>query len=273
MPKNSPRFLSLILHPLKSTRRWLKRIERQSATRSGGPWTRATEYALLLSLPVAGAVSLLVDELGVTVSSAPVARVRLGRERINGPLVGSSIPVEADSAPWHTPVPVMEVVLERRTIRHGWPFAGRTIRTEPIAMASPLLAPKESVDLSDPDELARIERLVLIDLDGAWEATAAALDADSRRVPEAKDFRSKRRIETRSWMSTLAISATLWLLIFATAAILIRVAQFTTWITTQARRKRIVRRLRDGQCPDCRYDLRAERFPKRCPECGRRIWA
>lgn len=273
MPTKSPSFFHSILRPLKSTRRWLKRIERQSAARSGGPWTRATEYALLLSLPIAGALSLIVDELGVTVSSTQVARVRLGRERIDGPLVGSSVLVDADSAPWHTPVPVMEVVLERRTIRHGWPFAGRTIRTEPIAMASPLLAPKERIDLSDPDEVARIERLVLIDLDGAWEATAAALDADSRRVSDATDFRTGRRVETRSWMSTLAISATLWLLIFATAAILIRFAQFTTWVITQTRRKRIVRRLRDGQCPDCRYDLRAERFPNRCPECGRRIWA
>lgn len=272
MPKSS-RVSDVILRPWKSLRRWLKRIERQSATRRGGPWTRATEYALILAFPVAGGLSLLIDELGVTTASTPVARIRLGRERIDGPLIGSSIPVDADRAPWHVPVPVMEVIVERRTIRHGWPFAGRTVRTEPIAMGSPLLAPDERIDLSDPDQLTRVARLALIDLGGAWEATAIALETDPRRISEAADFRNPRRSETRSWPSTLALFGVFWLLIFAISAILIRVVQFTAWLSLRTRRNRMVKRLRDGQCPECRYDLRAERFPRRCPECGRRIWA
>ena len=118
MPKSS-RASDVLLHPWKSLRRWLKRIERQSANRRGGPWTRATEYALILALPVAGALSLLVDEIGVTTSSNPVARIRLGRERIDGPLIGSSIPVDADRAAWHVPVPVMEALPkeDRRDVR------------------------------------------------------------------------------------------------------------------------------------------------------------
>ena len=150
---------SLLLQPWRSLRRWLKRIDRQSATRQGGPWKRATEYALLFSLPIAIVLAILVDELGVTVSTTPVARVRLGRDLADGPLTGDVIPLDVDRAPWHFAVPVSEVVVETRTIRYGWPFAGRLVRTEPIAMASPILAPDERIDLADPTEVERVERL------------------------------------------------------------------------------------------------------------------
>lgn len=264
---------SLLLQPWRSLRRWLKRIDRQSATRQGGPWKRATEYALLFSLPIAIVLAILVDELGVTVSTTPVARVRLGRDLADGPLTGDVIPLDVDRAPWHFAVPVSEVVVETRTIRYGWPFAGRLVRTEPIAMASPILAPDERIDLADPTEVERVERLALIDLTGAWDAVAEALDADPARNPIANQFRAGLSVETRLWPSTVALFGVLWLLIFVLSAGLIRIVQFAAWSNGRIRRNRIVKRLRNGECPDCRYDLRAERFPKRCPECGRRIWA
>ena len=264
---------SLLLQPWRSLRRWLKRIDRQSATRQGGPWKRATEYALLFSLPIAILVAILVDELGVAVSTTPVARVRLGRDLADGPLAGDVVPLDMERAPWHFPVPVSEVVVETRTIRYGWPFAGRMVRTEPIAMASPILAPDERVDLSNPAEVARVERLILVDLTGAWDAVAEALDADPTRTTIANEFRAGMSVETRLWPSTVALVGVLWILIFVVSAGLIRTAQFTAWLSSRMRRDRIVKRLRNGECPDCRYDLRAERFPKRCPECGRRIWA
>ena len=73
MPKSS-RSSNPILKPWKALRRWLKRIDRQLATRQGGPWKRATEYALVFSLPVAILLAILVDELGVTVSTTPVKK-------------------------------------------------------------------------------------------------------------------------------------------------------------------------------------------------------
>jgi hypothetical protein len=251
----------------------LKRIDRQSATRRGGPWKRATEHALVFSLPIAMVIAILVDEIGVTVEATPVARVRLGRDRADGPLTGDAVPLEADHAPWHFPVPVCEVLVETRTIRYGWPFAGRMVRTEPIAMASLLVAPDERVDLSDPTEVERVERLALVDLTGGWDAVADALDADPARNPVATGFREGRSVEIRMWPSTIALVGVLWILIFIVSACLIRVVQFGSWSNTRIRRNRIVKRLRNGECPDCRYDLRAERFPRRCPECGRRIWA
>lgn len=262
-----------LLHPFRSLRRWLKRIDRQSANRRGGPWTRATEYALVLSLPIAGVLSFIVDELGVTVSSTPIARIHLGRDRIDGPLIASVVPVDADRAPWRIPIPVAEIMVERRTIRHGWPFAGRIVQTEPIAIASPFVAPDERIDISDPEAVDRIEALTLIDLDGAWKAAAVALDTDPAREKDATDFRESRRIEIRSWPTTLALFGVLWILLFVVSAALIRMLQFTSWLAARARRNRMVKRLRNGECPGCRYDLRAERFPQRCPECGLRIWA
>ena len=269
----SSRSSSLLLKPWKSFRRWLKRIDRQSATRRGGPWKRATEYALVLSLPIAMVLAFVVDELGVTVSAKPVARVRLGRDRVDGPITADVIPLEADRAPWHFPIPLGEVIVETRTIRYGWPFAGRMVQTEPIAMASPMVAPEERADLSNPSEVDRVERLALVDLDGAWEAVADALDADPARTPIAAEFRAGRSVETRLWPSTIALFGVLWILIFVVSTSLIRIVQFLSWLSSRARRNRIVKRLRNGECPDCRYDLRAERFPRRCPECGRRIWA
>ena len=227
----------------------------------------------MLSLPIAGVLSFVVDELGVTVSSTPIARIHLGRDRVDGPLVASLVPVDADRTPWRIPVPVAEVMVERRTIRHGWPLAGRTVQTEPVAIASPFVAPEERIDLSDPEAVDRIEALALVDLDGAWEATAVALEADPSRTVDATDFREARRVEIRSWPTTLALFGVLWILLFVVSAALIRVLQFTSWLSARARRNRMVKRLRNGECPGCRYDLRAERFPKRCPECGLRIWA
>lgn len=268
-----------LLRPWKTLRRWLKRIDRQSASRSGGPWARATEYALILSLPIAIILAFVMDEFGVTVSSQPVVRVRLGRQSPDGPLIGRAIPLQADRVQWRFPIPVSEVVIERRTVRYGWPFAARTVQAAPTAIASPLLAPEERIDLSDRDEVEWVERLAQIDLEGAWEAVADTLDSEANRAYNATlkeiaaDFRSERSVETRSGPSTFALFGVLWVLIFATSAGLIRVVQFIGWLAVSFRRNRIVNRLRNGQCPDCRYDLRAERFPKRCPECGRRIWA
>ncbi len=272
MPK-SRRARNPILRPWHGLRRWLKGIERHSATRRGGAWARATESALVLALPVAVVLAFALAEAGVRVGADPIARVRLGRMDVGGPLVGQSLALEAQRAPWGTPIPIGEVLVERRTTRHGWPFAGKQEVSAPIPVIFPTLAPDEGADLDDPAAVARLEKLAGIDLEGAWEATAVALEADPRRQEVAAALRSGAVSVTRSWPATIALCAVLWILVFVVSAGGIRVARFTTWLARGARRRRVVSRLRNGECPDCRYDLRAERFPKRCPECGRRIWA
>lgn len=272
MPKSS-RSRSPILRPWHGLRRWLKRIDRQSATRRGGPWTRATEYALVLALPASIVLALVLDEIGVSQRAEPIARVRLGLERTGGPLVGRSIPVDTERIPWSMTLPVAEVLVERRTFEHGWPFAGRTVETPPIAMASVLLAPDERIDLADASEVDRVGRLAGVDLGRAREVVIETLRADPRRNEIAAGLEDGRPVEVRSWSSTIALLGILWILIFVVSSLVIRVLQFTAWLAANDRRRRTVKRLRNGQCPGCRYDLRAERFPKRCPECGLRIWA
>lgn len=251
----------------------MKRIERQSATRKGGPWTRATEYALLLALPASIVLALVLDEVGVAQRAEPIARVRLGLERTGGPLVGRSIPVDAERIPWSVTLPVAEVLVERRISEHGWPFAARTVETAPIAVASVLLAPDERIDLADEAAVAQVGRLIGIDLDRAREVVIETLEADPRQREIAAEVERGQPVEVRSWSSTVALVGILWILIFVVSSLAIRILQFTAWLAAGGRRRRMVKRLKNGQCPSCRYDLRAERFPKRCPECGLRIWA
>ena len=227
----------------------------------------------MLALPTAIILALVLDEIGTTVRAEPIARVRLGRDRVDGPLIGRSIPVETERTPWTMTLPVAEVVVERRIIDHGWPFAGRTVETPPIAMAGILLAPEEPIDLADERALERVERVAAIDLEGARDVVIATLRADPRQGEVATGLERGLPTETRSWSSTLALVGILWILVFVVSSIVVRVAQLTAWLAASGRRRRTVKRLRNGQCPNCRYDLRAERFPKRCPECGQRIWA
>ena len=93
-----------------------------------------------------------------------------------------------------------------------------------------------------------------------------------RRRDLVDDVRSRSTTTTRSWSATLAVAATLWLLLFVFSFVMIRTSQVGTWFVGRWRRRRMVGKLRDGRCPFCGYDLSGIRFPRKCSECGRRIW-
>ena len=259
--------------PIRRVRDWLRGIERHSAARTGGVWARATEWALILSLPIGVGLAIGLDELGTSEDAEIVAVVRLGRQDRAAPIDAKSIPIEErGSSVWRDAIPLAEVQVLRRTIRYGWPFPGRAEIPPPAAVALPVQAPDRRVDLTDEAAIADLQAVTGSDLTGGFEAVLAVLETGRRHEALVAAMRADATEHRRFWPSTIALFGILWLFVFIAAAAAIRVTQFATWIAARFRRRRIIRRLGRGLCPDCRYDLRAERFPKRCPECGRRIW-
>ena len=93
-------------------RDWLRRIERESATRKGGPWTRATEWALILALPIAGVLAFALDELGDVEEREVIAVLRVGRRDRGAPITARVIPIEErGSTVWSETVPLAEVTI------------------------------------------------------------------------------------------------------------------------------------------------------------------
>ncbi len=259
--------------PVRGIRDWLRRIERESATRKGGRWTRATEWALILSFPLGIVLAFTLDEVGRLENREVVAVLRIGRSDRRSPIQAREIPLDArGSTVWRDAIPLAEVVVERVTMRFGWPFPGRTEHPPPVAIALPVQSPDRRVDLADAAAIADLLAITGSDLDGAREAVLAVLEQGRRHQELVAEMRAGVTRHQRHWPSTIALVGILWLLIFVSSTAAIRSMQGWVWLVTRHRRRRTIKRLSRGFCPDCRYDLRAERFPKRCPECGRRIW-
>lgn len=260
-------------NPFRILRRRLAEVERNSATRPGSRWRRATEYALLLSLPIAILLTILLDDLGVTVDRDRSVRFRVGRDAVDGPATVVQHDAEQDHHPWSMTLPLGTVVVETRLVRRGWPIASVVERPPPRLLATLILAPEERVPLGDPAQMTAIEETTGVSLEGVDEAVLDALERTTSLSDLAATIRADRTETTRSWAASIAAGGATWMMLFLLAAVGIRMLQLVEWGRGRWRRRRIVRRLRSGRCPDCRYDLRSERFPKRCPECGRRIWS
>jgi hypothetical protein len=138
----------------------------------------------------------------------------------------------------------------------------------------PLADPDVVVDLAHPDAargLLALRDATDVDLFDGLDVSMDVMTAERRR-DLVDDVRSRATTTTRSWSATLAVATTLWLLLFVSSIIAVRGIQSGAWLAQRWRRRSMVGRLRDGRCPFCGYDLSGVRFPKRCSECGRRIW-
>ena len=261
-------------NPIKILRRRLQRIERQSATRNRTPWARAIDWCLLLSLPLGFVLAFVLDANVSRVSTETLATVRVGRDDRGTPLRGVIVREDPARVPWPFGSPLATVEIRRRTIEHGWPFASRTTLAPLELPTVPLADPDVVVDLAGSDASIRLSALrdaTNVDLFDGLDVSMDVLISE-RRSDLVDDVRSRTTSTTRSWSATLAAAATLWLLLFVSSIIVIRTVQFGTLFTRRLRRRRIVGKLRDGRCPFCGYDLSGVRFPKKCSECGRRIW-
>jgi len=261
-------------NPITIIRRRLQRIERQSATRNRTPWTRAVDWCLLLSLPLGFVLAFALYANVSRVSTETLATVRLGRDDRGTPLRGVILRDDSAGVPWPFGSPLATVEIRRRTIEHGWPFASRTT-VAPLELPTvPLADPDVVVDLAHPDaarDLLALRDATDVDLFDGLDVSLDVMTAERRR-DLVDDVRSRATTTTRSWSATLAVAATLWLLLFVSSIIAVRGIQSGAWLAQRWRRRSMVGKLRDGRCPFCGYDLSGVRFPKRCSECGRRIW-
>lgn len=261
-------------NPIIIIRRRLQRIERQSATRSRTPWTRSIDWCLLLSFPLGFVLAFALDANVSRVSTETLATVRLGRDDRGTPLRGVIVRDDPVRVPWPFGSPLATVEIRRRTIDHGWPFASRTT-VAPLELSTvPLADPDVVVDLAGPDAtigLSAFRDASGVDLSDGLDVTIDVMTSERRR-DLVDDVRSRSTTTTRSWSATLAAAATFWLLLFVSGFVVIRTSQVGTWFVGRWRRRRMVGKLRDGRCPFCGYDLSGIRFPRKCSECGRRIW-
>ena len=261
-------------NPITIVLRRLRRIERQSATRDRTPWTKAIDWSLLLSLPLGFVLAFVLDANVARVSTETLATVRLGRDDRGTPLRGVIVREDSAGAPWPFGSPLATVEIRRRTIDHGWPFASRTT-VAPLELPTvPLADPDVVVDLARRDAsigLTELRDATDVDLFDGLDVSMDVMISERRR-DLVEDVRSRSAVTRRSWSATLAAAATLWIILFVGSILAIRTIQFGSVIARRGRRRSMVGRLRDGRCPFCGYDLSGVSFPKRCSECGRRIW-
>ncbi len=255
-------------------RRRLQRIERQSATRHRSRWTKAADWSLFLSMPIALLLSLFLDANISRTSWENLADLRLGREDRGTPLEATILRKDPNRTPWSFGSPLATVQLRQETIEHGWPFSGWTTLPPLQLLAVPLVDPSVTIDLAAPSAAARLATLrseTGVDLTGALDVLLLTLEAD-RQQGWVENLTSRKTRTSRAWSATLATAVATWFLLFLTSALLIRSGQGLHFLATGWRRRRVIGKLKAGRCPFCNYDLSGVRYPKKCSECGRKIW-
>ncbi|MFB0985086.1 MAG: hypothetical protein QMB94_02230 [Phycisphaerales bacterium] len=263
-----------IWNPITLLRRRLQRIERQSASRHRSRWTKAADWSLLLSMPIGLLLSLFLDANISRTSSEKLADLRLGRDGRGAPLTARILREDPNRTPWNFGSPLATVQLRQRTIEHGWPFSGWTTLPPLELLAVPLADPSVQIDLAAPSAVAQLETLQSdtgVDLTDALDVLLQTLDAD-RQQAWVENLTQQETRTSRAWSATLATAVATWFLLFLISILMIRTTQILYFFVSRWQRRRVIGKLKAGHCPFCNYDLSGVRYPKKCSECGRKIW-
>jgi hypothetical protein len=261
-------------NPITLLRRRLQRIDRQSASRDRSRWTKAADWSLLLSMPMSLLLSLFLDANISRTSWENLADLRLGRDGRGAPLEATILRKDPNRTPWNFGSPLATVQLRQQTIEHGWPFPGWTTLPPLELLAVPLVDPSMTIDLAAPSADALLETLrsnTGVDLTDALGVLLVTLEAD-RQQAWVENLTRQETQTSRAWSATLATAVAIWFLLFLTSVLLIRTSQGLHFVAAGWRRRRVIGKLKAGRCPFCNYDLSGVRYPKKCSECGRKIW-
>lgn len=214
-------------------------------------WTRTTDVLLLLS-------PLLALALTVALHMAVPRAARV--ETIAGFLLpgpgGTWLAQLEGRRGSSTSAPATGDVLgdfEVVTTTHlrGWPFAGAMV-TEPPKVSSRTLQTSDAAEVR-----AAIERALR---DADRPVLADALAAESGPAGG-----SRTTVRLGGMIGNLVVA---WVALFLLLPLLVQVMRLVAWSVGEVRRVRRRRRIDQGRCPRCGFDVRGSVWSARCPECG-----
>ena len=250
----------------RALRRRLADIRYHSAPRPRSRWRRVLDRASVVTLLVAVVVVIVLDLVvieRVALTQQVATIVPLDAAAFDGPVAAVLWTGETGG---YLPNTRAEMKLRLVEVRGGWPLmtsaGGRELRVDYDTFM--LEASHSDVRLDDVPELAEVR---------------AALD-DAFTNPDLRRVDTRNAMIRDHWLGT--VSATRgrrpialllsvgiwWIMLFVAVTIVVRAAQFATFIARRGRQRRAYAKLDQGQCVVCGYDLTGLEFRTHCPECG-----
>lgn len=237
--------------------RRLKRINYYSARGVRTWWHRATDWWMMLSLPLAIALVFLADTKLQTESAEELLTLRYGR---TGEGILQSWLERDPASAWAIAQPLGKATFFTTNTLRGWPLSTTAIAGPTTVKLlkfhdgqySIIATPQRNSDELVESLLGTLENERLGGLGDAWVA-GSVRHADR-------------------WLPFVAQIAIAWIALFLTGVACIHIQRGLLALSRTSKHHRTVKRLGKGICPRCRYSLSGATFPEYCPECGLKIW-
>jgi hypothetical protein len=241
-------------------RRRLRFIRYHSATRTVTGWTRAMEWALVLSLVLAFPAAWMMDRLISRPADELALQGRLAA-REGGQVEATILDDRGSNVSWRDGAPLGTFTIDLGSRAHGWPRI-TSVREQP---------PTISVDLFSDAPLQGSLRQAEGEDERIMQAIHVAVERG--QPPEVIErFRvAQTSVEWNPW-SFLAGALLLWVMLYFLAAAVIQSARFAALYARHRRQARAAEMASRGLCPSCGYETRGTEFRDRCPECGELVW-
>jgi len=232
---------------------WLRSVRYHSARRESTRWTHAMDTALFAA-PVLGVVLALVLHF-TAIGSERHDLAFGGLERDTGGGVVHAVLATPAQRPGSRATPIGSFWISRTEEYRGWPMP-TVLHRRP---------PQIHLDLFAEATVGRR---------AAGDADTALVDAVELAIARGGEATSDLRNDlalpahVTNWWALLANGALCWIGVYLALAVSIQCVRFVAWRVEVRRQRRRRKAARQGICLKCGYDLRANLWSERCPECG-----